>query len=82
MHLINSSISPHACIPEFYGKQTQSIHEPDPSPPLSKYDTTRIQKIVGIFLYYVRAIGHTILVALNYISTMQFKPTQDTHHKN
>ena len=67
--------------PKVYSKQIQLVHEPNPPPPLSKYSTTRIQEIVGIFLYYVRSIYHTILVAFNSIITIQSKLAQDTHHK-
>ena len=68
----------HPWIPKVYGKQNQLVQEPTPPSPLSKHITTGIQQIVGIFLYYARAIDDTILVALNSISTIQSKPTQDT----
>ena len=73
--------APHPWIPKVFGKQTQLVNEPIPSPPLSKHSTARIQKIVGTFLYYTRTIDGTMLVALNSISTMQYKPTQDTLRK-
>ena len=73
--------APHPWIPKVFGKQIQLVNEPLPSPPLSKQSTTRIQQIVGTFLYYARAIDDTILVALNSISTMQSKPTLDTLRK-
>ena len=38
------------CTPAVYGKQTQLVYAPTPSPPLSKYGTPRIQQIVEIFL--------------------------------
>ena len=38
------------CTPSVYCKQTQLVHAPNPSPPLSKYGTPHIQQIVGIFL--------------------------------
>ena len=72
---------PHPWIPKVFGKQTQLVNEPLPSPPLSKHSSTRIQQIVGTFLYYARAIDDTILVVLNSISTMQSKLTQDTLRK-
>ena len=72
---------PHPWIPNVFGKQTQFVHEPLPSPPLSKHSTTRIQQIVGTVLYYARAINDIILVEFNSISTMQSKPILDTLRK-
>ena len=63
------------------GKQTQLVNEPDLSPPLSNNITTRIQQIVGKFLYHARAIDDRILVTLNSISTIQSKLTVDTLRK-
>jgi hypothetical protein len=41
-------------------------------------EITRIQAIVGTFLYYARAVDSTFLVALNEISRQQSSPTQAT----
>ena len=50
-------------------------------PPLSKTETTRIQAIVGTFLYYARAIDDNVLVARNSIGTQQSAPALDTKAK-
>ena len=73
--------APYSWIPKLYGKQTQLVNEPNLSPPLSNHITTRIQQIVGKFLYHARAIDDRILVALNSISTIQSKLTEDTLRK-
>ena len=41
--------------------------QPDDSPFLSKEKTTYVQQVVGVFLYYARAIDSTMLPALNQI---------------
>ena len=71
----------HPLITKVYDRQTQLINEPHQSHILLKYDTIRMQQIVGVFLYYARGIDNTILLALKSINTMQSKPTQDIHHK-
>jgi hypothetical protein len=37
----------------------------------------RIQQIIGSFLYYARAVNHTILMALSAIASQQALPTED-----
>ena len=41
----------------------------------------RIQSVVGLFLYYGRAIDNTILPALNEIALSQAEPTEMTNKK-
>ena len=48
----------------------------DTSPAASPADTLRIQEIVGVVLYYARALDSTFLVAVNKVSSAQAKPTQ------
>lgn len=43
------------------------------------YSTKRVQRVVGIFLYYERAIDNTILPTLNEIFSSQSKPTKNTN---
>jgi len=52
----------------------------DTSPPLDAAASTRIQEIVGMFLYYVQAIDNTMLVALNAIALQQASATETTTH--
>ena len=72
--------APHPWIKPTYGQKQQFVDNIQ-SPPLSNTETTRIQAIVGTFLYYARAIDDNILVALNSIGTQQSAPTLDTKAK-
>ena len=57
--------SPHRHIPPNYGQQQQFVNPPDKSPKLNEKETTHIQRIVGSFLYYGRAVDPTVLTAIN-----------------
>ena len=71
--------SPHKWNTPVYGRTTQFAKEPDSSGQLSqKADITRIQSIVGTFLYYARAVDSPMLPALNEIGTQQSAPTKST----
>ena len=50
----------------------------DHSEILSKLETTKIQRIVGSFLYYARAVDSTIHTAVNELSVSQAAPTTKT----
>ena len=52
--------------------------DPDSSELLDKKVIKFIQTVVGIFLYYARALDPTLLRALNDISRIQERPTKDT----
>ena len=52
--------------------------DPDSSESLDQKGIKFIQTIVGIFLYYARALDPTMLRALNEISRIQARPTKDT----
>ena len=72
---------PHPWIKPTYGQKQQFVDNIQ-SPPLSNTETTRIQAIVGTFLYYARAIDDNGLVSLNSIGTQQSAaPTLDTKAK-
>ena len=70
--------SPHHWIAPHYGKATQLTSPPDKSSPLSPADLKLVQQIVGVFLYYARALDNTMLVTLNAIAAAQSKGTQAT----
>ena len=57
----------------------QYAPEPDNSPFLPPSGKTRVQQIVGTFLFYARAIDNTMLTTLNSLSTCQSKPTASTN---
>ena len=70
--------APHKWNKPIYGKHTQLAPSPDTSQQLSAKDTKYIQSAVGAYLYYARALEHTMLPALNEIGTTQAKPTEKT----
>ena len=64
-----------------YGAKTQYIDEQEQEPILSTKEKTKIQKIVGTFLFYTQAVDATMLKALNELSVQQAKPTANTARK-
>ena len=52
------------------------------SPLLNKAGIKQVQRIVGLFLYYGRAINNTIPPSSKQISLMQSKPTEKNKFKN
>eukprot|EP00804_Cyclotella_cryptica_P025846 CCRYP_002712-RB/>CCRYP_002712-RB protein AED:0.33 eAED:0.33 QI:0/0/0/1/0/0/2/0/411 len=69
---------PYPHTPRTYGAKQQYVDDPDLSAPLNKQDTTFIQEVIGVFLYYARAVDCTMLTALSSLATQQAKPTQNT----
>eukprot|EP00804_Cyclotella_cryptica_P003828 CCRYP_018935-RA/>CCRYP_018935-RA protein AED:0.38 eAED:0.38 QI:0/-1/0/1/-1/1/1/0/256 len=69
---------PYPHTPRTYGTKQQYVDDPDLSAPLDKQDTTFIQEVIGVFLYYARALDCTMLTALSSLATQQSKPTQTT----
>eukprot|EP00804_Cyclotella_cryptica_P030798 CCRYP_015061-RA/>CCRYP_015061-RA protein AED:0.43 eAED:0.43 QI:0/-1/0/1/-1/0/1/0/149 len=61
-----------------YGAAQQYTHPPDTSPPLSKPDALFIKEVIGVFLYYARAVDCTMLPALGSLAAQQANPTQLT----
>ena len=51
-----------------YGKKSDEIVDEKPSPPLDEKGKKFIQKVVGSFLFYARAVDMTILHSLSAIS--------------
>jgi hypothetical protein len=70
--------SPHPWQKPVYGAKTQLTAPIDESAPLSPSDKHRIQEIVGVFLYYGRAVDSTMLVALSTIASAQSTGTEKT----
>ncbi len=55
-------------MPIAYGKKTQLTPEEDTSATLLPEHLLRVQKIIGLLLYYARAVDNKLLVALNAIA--------------
>jgi len=69
---------PHPHTERRYGATIQYAKNPDDSPLLHAEDKTFIQQVLGVLLYYGRAVDATILVALSSIASMQAAPTELT----
>ena len=61
-----------------YGAKQQFVDSEDTSALLSKSDKTYVQEVIGVFLYYARAVDCTMLPALGSLATQQSAPTQNT----
>lgn len=72
---------PHKHIAPAYGAKVQYAAGQDESRPLSKQEKTFVQQVVGVFLYYGRAVDSTMLVALSAIASGQAAPTEETLNK-
>ena len=72
--------APHRWVPITYGKKIQNAQVDDTSPLLHTNEIRHIQRIVGSFLYYARAIDNTIHPALNSLGTQQATPTEQTRN--
>ncbi len=60
-----------------YGAKVQYTKE-DHSAPMTQTETTRLQRVVGKFLYYARAVDNTMLKALGSLASAQTKGTEQT----
>jgi hypothetical protein len=72
--------SPGIYIPPTYGQAAQTVIEPSEKDkkPLSAKQKTFIQEVVGVFLFYSRAVDPTMLTQINKISSEQANPTEAT----
>ena len=73
--------APHMWTTLAYGQRLQMAPDPDSSELLDQKGITFIQTVVGISLYYERALNPTMLRALNKISRIKARPTKDTMAK-
>eukprot|EP00804_Cyclotella_cryptica_P008990 CCRYP_003099-RA/>CCRYP_003099-RA protein AED:0.27 eAED:0.27 QI:0/-1/0/1/-1/1/1/0/583 len=72
---------PYPHTPRTYGAKQQFVDTADDSALLSNIDKTFIQEVIGVFLYYARAVDCTMLPALGSLATQQSAPTQNTMSK-
>jgi hypothetical protein len=70
--------SPHTAKPIIYGPQSPIVSDSDDSPRISPSRVTRLQQIVGTFLYYARAVDSSMLVALGSLASAQTRATENT----
>ena len=72
---------PYPHVEPTYGAKQQFSQPEDQSPSLNADDKTFIQEVVGVFLYYARAVDCTMLAALGSLASQQANPTDDTMKK-
>jgi hypothetical protein len=78
LHPTKARLLPHKCLPIFYGAKTQLTPEANTSELLDEPRKRRIQEIVGLLLYYARAVDNKLLVALSAIVAQQSCATATT----
>ena len=67
--------SPIIYVPPNYSKHQQEAPLDEPSTPFTPAEIKELQEIVGVFLFYARAVDPTMLTAINKIASRQAKPT-------
>ena len=65
--------SPYRAPKKVYGNVTHDTIVPDDSAKLNDNQITLIQQVIGVFLYYGRAVDDAILRALSTIASKQSK---------
>jgi hypothetical protein len=70
--------SPYQATLPQYGAKVQYSDAPDTSPLLPKSAITRIQQVIGTFLFYARAVDTTMLTALSTLASEQASATTKT----
>ena len=68
--------SPITYVAPVYGAFHQEVRPEPPSPPLTAAETLELQEIVGVFLFYARAVDPLMITAINKIGLRQSKPTR------
>ena len=74
--------SPYRAPKKVYGAAAQDTIVPDDSAKLNKEQIKLIQQVIGVCLYYGRAVDDTILPALSAIASEQSNGTRQTMEKN
>jgi hypothetical protein len=70
--------SPYPAATINYGAKKQYATEASSAPPVSAKEKKWIQKVVGKFLFYGRAVDSTLLCPISAIATQSAEPTTDT----
>jgi hypothetical protein len=70
--------SPFPVAERKYGKAAQEARPPDDSPKVAEDVRTRLQQVVGTFLYYARAVDPTLLPGLSTLASEQAQATERT----
>ena len=70
--------SPYRAPKKVYGKTAQDTIKEDKSPKLSDKEVNIVQQVVGVCLYYGRAVENTVLLPLSTMAGEQTKTTEKT----
>jgi len=70
--------APYPCPQRQYGARVQLTDPPDATPALNLKDKKQVREVIGVFLFYARAIDSTMLAALGSLATQQSNPTAQT----
>ena len=73
--------SPYKAPKKIFGAGAQDTIAPDESPKLDDTNVKLIQQVIGVCLYYGRAVDDTILPALSALASEQAEATVKTMHK-
>jgi hypothetical protein len=71
-------MQPHPHTIPTYGATVQSAKAIDASPAATKNEEKYIHQVIGVLLYYDRAVDSTILIGLSSLAAAQTKPTKQT----
>ena len=77
IHPTSNTYTPETPVTIVYGSTTPQMNHEDTSALLTAAETTRLQQIVGVLLYYGRALDATILCTCSRIASRQNNATQD-----
>ncbi len=72
---------PHPSVKKTYGVKVQYAKPPDEAPQLDKVGKKFIQEVVGVFLFFARAVDSTMLTPLSSLTSKQASPTKLTMEK-
>ena len=73
--------SPYKAVPKMNGAAAQNTVQEDTSPKLTDKGINIVQQVVGVCLYYGRAIDDTIVTALSSIASKQTTYCNRRHHE-
>ena len=75
---VRRQLSPSKYAPPNYRAKVQYADGPDTADPIGKSQRKCLQEVIGVFLFYARAVDNTMLHALSCLSKAQAKGTQAT----
>ena len=73
--------SPYRAPEKVYGAAAQDAIPPDETAKLDEEKIKLIQQVIGVYLYYGRAVDNTILPAFSAIASEQSEATKRTMEK-